>query len=695
MSARIGPRGLPRLAVLAPAAAALLGVLVAPGLAAAQSLDCTGTPTFYPRGDRWATVPQSGTPIRPAPIVYHVATSGTSSSSDLAGSTAAQDAVNRAAASWNAVSCSSTVKPSVALGAGTPITAATTGSNDIYWIESGWTADSATIAQTLNNRYIETGYDLEADMEFNGEDFSFRARDSGGTWHGCSTTGTNAGKCYDVEVVALHELGHFLGFDHVQCSDAVMFPRADPTSTLVTLSANETTGLCALYPPRTSTTTTTRDFGERCDGTAATTCRSPLQCVLAGTDGWCSSQCGADSDCPTGYVCSTRQSNSQSFCKPGPHNTGLVAQPPVAGPPSDFCQPCTSGSQCSNGLCTTDGHSSTGICTEPCDAQNLCPLGMSCVTVGSSDICWPNSGTDCTSNTPPGGLGDQCYDQAANAFTACAGELICFVYQPRPEGQVGACVTYCNDSDAPCPVANQTCCYGVDDQYGNCISTPPAGPHHGGCFAIRTEGQSCAAPEDSICTTGTSCFYFDTNKDAAKCYRTCDSGACGSGQTCVSFTGAGNVSVSLCCKTGTGVAGQPTCQPATPTKLDVGVECHSNADCDSNVCVTYGGTAACSQPCNATTGIGCPGDIDVNGDGQTDGGFVCKSITSLNGAYCWPKVAPVAPYVPPPPAASPSGGCCNAANRPVRPEDVVVDVATWLAAAAVLAWRRRRARRAV
>lgn len=662
-------------------------VVAAPAAAFAQAgVSCPTTPTFNPRGDHWAVVP--GTPVE-----YRIQAAGSAD----AGAAASTDAVTRAANSWNAVNCGAG-KANLQLRSGAAYPSAGDGgdsSNVIYWVESGWVSDSSTIALTSNRYYVDTGYIITADMAFNGADFAFRARSGAGVWSGCATTGADAARCYDIEGVALHEFGHFLGLDHVQCTDAVMFPKADPKATPVLLPMHEATGLCTEYPPRSGSG---RFFGEKCD--AANTCAAGFTCVAAGvmTYGWCSMACTKDADCKpaggvaSGFVCSQPEGSATKFCKPGPHNTGNVDPPSPIGNGGDLCAPCTDASQCSNGMCTTDGTpGSTGRCSMACDpgAGALCPVGMSCITASGTNVCWPTSATSCPAGAPAAGLDELCYDQAAGAFTGCGPDLICFVYKQRATGQVGACVQYCNDTDSPCPEATQTCCYGLDAQ-GNCVSTPPAGPHHGGCMALRKEGQSCVTPEQSVCQAGADCFDFG-DATRATCYRTCAGGVgCAGGQNCATFSDAAQNQFSLCCQSGTGMGSQPTCAPAPDVRRGLGIVCAADTDCDSGKCTTYSGGSACTRTCNDVTGAGCPGgNVDMNGDGKLDGHFVCKPGSFVQAAFCWPEFGPMQPGASDPGSAS---GCgCRAG--PAGPGEVAATIAVWLGLAVLIVARRRRGSR--
>jgi hypothetical protein len=54
---------------------------------------------------------------------------------------------------------------------------------------------------------------------------------------------------FDVETVALHEIGHILGLEHTTVAGAVMFPWGSPNSTLRVLQTDDLEGIRSLYPP--------------------------------------------------------------------------------------------------------------------------------------------------------------------------------------------------------------------------------------------------------------------------------------------------------------------------------------------------------------------------------------------------------------------------------------------------------------
>jgi MYXO-CTERM domain-containing protein len=82
----------------------------------------------------------------------------------------------------------------------------------------------------------EEGQIVDADVEINGEDFSF---------------GVPGSKIiFDIQATALHELGHALGLDHVTEKNAVMYPSADAADLLTktALTSDEIAGVEANHP---------------------------------------------------------------------------------------------------------------------------------------------------------------------------------------------------------------------------------------------------------------------------------------------------------------------------------------------------------------------------------------------------------------------------------------------------------------
>jgi hypothetical protein len=66
---------------------------------------------------------------------------------------------------------------------------------------------------------------------------------------------------FDIETVALHEIGHVLGLQHTTVSGSVMFPSVSSNFTLRALQADDNAGIRALYPPA-SGRVMVADFGD-------------------------------------------------------------------------------------------------------------------------------------------------------------------------------------------------------------------------------------------------------------------------------------------------------------------------------------------------------------------------------------------------------------------------------------------------
>ncbi|MEM9799031.1 MAG: matrixin family metalloprotease, partial [Planctomycetota bacterium] len=97
-----------------------------------------------------------------------------------------------------------------------------------------FTGASGTVAVTPVS-FRQSGRIVDADVLFNGEDFRF------------STSG-ESGR-FDVQDLATHELGHYLGLDHSGVCGATMYPFVDPTIVLHrSLSLDDRGGVRAAYP---------------------------------------------------------------------------------------------------------------------------------------------------------------------------------------------------------------------------------------------------------------------------------------------------------------------------------------------------------------------------------------------------------------------------------------------------------------
>lgn len=113
----------------------------------------------------------------------------------------------------------------------------------IVFREDTWPSDYDPNAFALTSVWhsTRTGEIFDADMEFNGTRFSFGLLSE----HSCGPSSLTA----DIENVATHEVGHFLGLAHTPDSDATMYGMAcageiDKRS----LADDDVAGICAIYP---------------------------------------------------------------------------------------------------------------------------------------------------------------------------------------------------------------------------------------------------------------------------------------------------------------------------------------------------------------------------------------------------------------------------------------------------------------
>jgi len=114
-------------------------------------------------------------------------------------------------------------------------------SNDIHLVtfdennSSGFfTGSSGTVAITPVS-FFESGRIVDADVLFNGKNFSF-------------TTSGRSGR-FDIQDVMAHELGHVAGLDHSGVCGSTMFPYVDSTVILHrSLSRDEGSALASIYP---------------------------------------------------------------------------------------------------------------------------------------------------------------------------------------------------------------------------------------------------------------------------------------------------------------------------------------------------------------------------------------------------------------------------------------------------------------
>ncbi len=644
--------------------AVALAVLGAAAPALAVDLDngtiaCGTEPTYYPRGDFWSVIRGTGAPTA---VPYRIHAGGLDS---IPGDTE-NSAIQRSFDTWMAVRCNGEV-PNLRLERGTDYEnrdngdeydgdalVLDTAQNIVFFVTTAadWEVDQAIVAYT-NNLASEAGPIVTADMQINGVDYQWRAANAAGVSSGCAKPAQGAAStCYDVGNTVLHEAGHFIGLNHVQCTDAVMYPSSTPTTEIRQLSVHETTAICNLYPPR-DAAGDQPTFGEACDFNGGPNCQAGLTCVVGPefpeASGWgnCTYLCNTTDECPTAYVCDGAAPNK--FCRPGLHDTGSTIDPTTGG---DSCIPCVQEQDCANGLCVAGEEDDTGYCSETCSADFPCPAGFSCLQAGDISVCWPDDEASCGLDDARIKLNEVCYNDDPDLNTGtndgfyyeCGTSLICVGFRGSScLPSIGACVYYCNATDQSysgqrCPDPNQDCCYGVTE-LGACRKVPDDNHQQGGCFTVRKVGETCVTAENAICQDNAKCIYAGNNAGGALCYGLCSSSvACNPNETCFTTNDNCGDPLSFCCDTAVyNRTGE--CLPyGVNNKRELGVECSTASECQSGICYNFNGKSSCSRRCNIVTGAGCPGNIDVNGDAKSDGGFYCAE-TSDEG-WCWPKEGP-------------------------------------------------------
>jgi hypothetical protein len=148
-------------------------------------------------------------------------------------------AVRNAIAVWNAVEGSNFTLVEDTSDATQARTDWQTDSLHLVWFDednsSGYFPGSAGVVALTPLWFFSSGAISDADVIFNGKNFSF-------------TTSGQPGR-FDVQDVAAHEIGHFLGLDHSGYTGATMYPFVDPTVILHrSLALDDSNGLRSIYP---------------------------------------------------------------------------------------------------------------------------------------------------------------------------------------------------------------------------------------------------------------------------------------------------------------------------------------------------------------------------------------------------------------------------------------------------------------
>ncbi len=618
----------------------------------------------------------------------------------------------------------------------------TNGVNEVVWIESGCTGTylcdpspcwgfGPYVLGITSPIFYQDGQIIEADISFNGYQH---------TW---STTGTVdlSGSILDVLNVAVHEQGHFLGLQHVlggfdPNDPPTMMTVADPYLKTATLSDDELTGVCFLYPSSGSYSCSQEEdcpfvIGEdsageeyyegkipcvngTCDGitnpppgdnvfgevcASDYDCLSELVCAASGTGGKiCTQECiPAQNNCPANYSC-VAYSNAP--------NIGVCLPESGASGSKQLGEACEFSDECISGLCVGWSGELGYVCSQPCNT-NLpdCNPGEVCYPLeqgSNSGACFPGEGGEMKANGEYCGSANECQSGL------CVGD---------PQSDAYYCRGACNPDSGQGCLSTETC-YPLSGGGGACL------PGSSGTGNGKAVGADCTDASD--CESG-KCVGFPegnqvctddcTGPESCPCGMTCeetnlgticypgekvacvpDGNACAGDTECVSGTCTAGICVTACniyqqnCPAGMACrplsnSGDGACEPRG-SQLP-GASCTEHGQCTTLFCANLDGGAACAIPCdpNATSicGLGskcvaaggfgaCVPDNTGPGLDNGAGGDVPATGNDTGG-----------PIIHNPPSSGSSSGCTSSPNPLHNPIGLAL---IWLGG--ICLFRRRR-----
>lgn len=247
------------------------------------------------------------------------------------------------------------------------------GRNSVFWDEDGtFGLGPATLGVALGpagdgEGMIERGW---ATIIFNGLHH---------TWTTSDDRNFPADKV-DVESIAVHEAGHWVGLGH-PCEDpqeticlgpdeSVMHPTY-PGGRARDLRPDDEEGIRALYPQDDdSTCQGPYRQGERCG--CNDECIDGLLCVPTDEGGICAPPCSSeDANCPEGFLCLLGEAGDDGIApgickkmKPGEAEPGAI---------------CQRDDDCAAGLCARAAPVGRTVCRVSCKADSDCPSENACV----------------------------------------------------------------------------------------------------------------------------------------------------------------------------------------------------------------------------------------------------------------------------------------------------------------------------
>lgn len=280
-----------------------------------------------------------------------------------------------------------------------------------------WGHRRATIAVTIPSISRVSCEIRRSDMVFNGDGFTFRTD----------------GRSTDLQAIATHEFGHWIGLDHTTVYGATMLPYYQGGTRGREPNWDDQAGACFLYPtPCPCTEDGDCKVYESCeDGLCLhLPCEKNADCPDTSTclDGSCEPGCKFHTDCRTDEWCADGVCTERyTECK--------------------VCDRCTANSQCGpadRGYQCAGMEVNSGQCTKGCSNDNDCPGDSVCLKdwqlCGSPEppvswICDQNYsctfapmgcdhlGDSCTSPDGCGGTSDTCVDALGDDLCSCSCRL--------------------------------------------------------------------------------------------------------------------------------------------------------------------------------------------------------------------------------------------------------------------------------